>query len=241
MKKFAAALLGLFSLVSPAVAGPAIPPAFPWFLSAVRQFLDEPRVLVLGWSKDGKAALLYPEDGGGRGGPGLNLLLVDTVEDKVLDEESIWPDEVGLGDADSQQMAQNIWYGDKAQNFMDALATAAIEPFERPGEISAFPLKTSKNQYSAGAMTLPLGENEEGIPGRPLEWRLIVQSEQGQKTIAQGKEKRAISVEVRGYAASPWEQRILVVYGITHPGFEGEQPLSYAFSGCLLTKGFVPK
>jgi hypothetical protein len=229
--------LGLMVLGSVSASAPALP----WFHSALVSFIDHPRLLVLGWSKDGAAAVMSPVDGGGRGGTGVDLWVIDTVEDHVLKVVDIWSDEYdGLPDT-SEALASAMEASMKGRLFMDSLKDADVQP-SRPGpmELQTFPLKTDQGQYSAETVANPVGEVEDP-PGRTLEWRLAVRSAQGEKTIAKGREENAIDVLVQGYVASPWEPRILVVYGITHPGFEGEQPLSYQFSGCLLTRGFTSK
>jgi hypothetical protein len=241
VKRLAVILCGL--MVSVMVAAANTPPPLPWFHSALTSFVKEPRVLVLGWSKDGKAAVISPSESGERGGTGFDLWVLDTVEDTVLKAVDIWSDEFdGVGDSDDA-FVQAAETSQKARFFLEALADAAIEPADpKPLELSSFPLSTPNSQYTAGALTLPVGDQVEGTPAKTLDWRLVVRSTtQGEKTIAQGREENAIDVTVKGYVLSPSEPRILVIYGIKHLGFEGEQPLSYAFSGCLLTRGFTQK
>ncbi len=236
MKKLMAVWLGLVVLGSVSASAP------PWFHTALVSFLDHPRVLVVGWSKSGAAAVMSPVDGEGRGGTGADLWVIDTVEDQVLKVVDIWSDEFdGVADT-SEALASAMESSMKGRLLIDSLKTAGVQPSDAPSmELQDFPFTTDQSQYSAETVIRPVGEVSEDSPGRTLDWRLAVRSAQGEKTIAKGREDNAIDVLVQGYAASPWEPRILVVYGITHPGFEGEQPLSYSFSGCLLTKGFTAK
>jgi hypothetical protein len=237
MKTLATLGLGMWLTMTAAASSPP-----PWFHSALVNFLDNPRVLVVGWSKDGAAAVMSPVDGEGRGGTGVDLWVIDTVEDQVLKVVDLWSDEFdGLPDT-SEALAAAMESSMKGRLFLASLKDAAVQPSSPPlMELQDFPLKTDQTQYSAETVTRPVGGEAEGLAGRTLEWRLEVRSAQGEKTIAKGREDNAIDVLVKGYIASPWEPRILVVYGITHPGFEGEQPLSYQFSGCLLTRGFAAK
>ena len=241
MKRLAAVLCGL--VISVATAGANASPAPPtWFHSALVSFLDNPRVLVVGWSKGGTAAVMSPADGEGRSGTGVDLWVIDTVEDQVLKVVDIWSDEFEDLPGTSEALASAVESSMKGRLFFDSLKEAGVKPSSpQPLELQNFPLKTDQTQYSAETVTRPVSAEGEEPPGRTLDWRLAVRSSQGEKTIAKGREDNAIDVLIKGYVTSPWEPRILVVYGITHPGFEGEQPLSYQFSGCLLTSGFIAK
>ena len=231
------ALAFLAVLTLPASAQ-AVPPEQPWFSQPLTAFLDNPKPTVLGWSRRGAAALLVPVDGGGRGGPVVRLLLVDAVGDKVLFDKTLWGDEYDLSYADSGLMVRNMEESDDALTFIEACYDQGMQPADiGAGGMSAFPLSFENSQITASADNTPGKDNDAGF--HALDYRVTVASSaRGKKTIAERHADQAWQAEVEGYFLSPFEPRILVVYTVSEPGFEGERPKTYYVSGCHLRVGF---
>lgn len=221
---FALAFLAVLTLPAPAQA---VPPEQPWFSQPLTVFLDNPRPTVLGWSRRGVAALLIPVDGGGRGGPVVRLLLVDAVGDKVLFDKTLWGDEY-----------EHMEESDDAQAFIEVCYDQGMQPVDiDAGGMLRFPLTFENSQITAAADNTPGKDNDAGF--HALDYRVIVENgARGKKTIASHHVDQAWQAEVEGYFLSPFEPRMLVVYTVSEPGFEGERPKTYYVSGCHLRVGF---
>jgi len=215
------------------------PPETPWLTAAMKAHLSHPETLVLGWSKAGTVALLAVEDGGGRG-QAVRLVVFDTVDDRLLLDTEVWTDEVGAGSDQPEAQAFQMAMSEPGLAFVETCYDAGVEPLAVPARLAAFPLVRAGVPFKAQALVRRSGTPDEENGTQPLDYSLVVSSPQGRKTIASGHEERAYGVSVEGWALSPKEPRALVVFGISRPGFEGERPVEYRFSGCLLSSGFKP-
>jgi hypothetical protein len=221
------AVLGLFVALTVPASAQAVPPEQPWFSQPLLAFLDTPQPTVLGWSRRGAAALLLPVDAGGRGGPVVRLLLVDAVGDKVLFDKTLWGDEY-----------ERLQESDEALAFIEACYNQGMQPADiGAGGMRAFPLTFEASRITAAADNTPGKDNDAGF--HALDYRVTVTSSaRGTKTIASRHLDQAWQAEIEGYFLSPFEPRILVVYTVSEPGFEGERPKTYYVSGCHLRVGF---
>lgn len=201
-----------------------------WFSSALTQFLAEPRVVNLGWSPEGSAAFLVPLDTGARDGMAARLVLID-AENRLLSDEELWGDDFAA-----------LIESSRAEEFLAACQASGIQPSSSGSELTPFPLDFQGSRITVRADVVPLEAELDDYGSRALDYRIVVEFSEGrEKTIAESQVSHAFEVMVDGFFLSPFEPRMVVVYGVTQPGFEGERPEYLHFSGCLLATDSAAK
>jgi len=169
------------------------------------------------------------------------MMLIDAVEDRVLVDQDQWGDEFDLPAEEPGLLARGLEQSPAGKAFIEACLDAGIQPADPAVPATPFPLKNQGSTITARAIAVPLGATDD-TGSQPLDYRIVVVSEgRGEKTIFRSQVSHAFDVTVEGYIPSPFEPRMVVVYGVTQPGFEGERPKTYGFSGCHLKIGFTKK
>jgi len=158
-----------------------------------------------------------------------------------MDQEQ-WGDEFDRVRDEPPLLARDMEQSQSGRDYLEACFHAGIEPADPTGaKVYAFPLIYQGLKLGARVVTAPFGDIDD-YGSRSLDYRIVVTSEgRGEKTIARAQANHAFDITVDGYALSPFEPRMVVVYDVTQPGFEGERPATYGFSGCHLKVGFVNK
>ena len=135
---FAVAIL-FFALSAPVASGQNLA----WFQDRLVSYLEKPRVLAMGWSKDGKWAAISPIDTGGRGGMAVRLISMDAIEDTILFDKSIWSDEVEQIREGTVSLAEAMT---GSQTWRDFITLCGRLRIARPGvgeeELQPFPFQS---------------------------------------------------------------------------------------------------
>ena len=234
---FAVAIL-FFALSAPVASGQNLA----WFQDRLVSYLEKPRVLAMGRSKDGKWADISPIDTGGRGGMAVRLISMDAIEDTILFDKSIWSDEVEQIREGTVSLAEAMT---GSQTWRDFITLCGRLRIARPGvgeeELQPFPFQSQGALI--GVRTDITVDAEVGEYGsKSISYRLVAESSaKGEKTITSGKVADAYEIVADGYSLSPFEPRMVVAFSIFRAGFEGDRVRMNGFSGCKLDTGFKKK
>lgn len=196
-----------------------------------------------GWSQTGHVGVLHRMDGGGgRGGYAIQFLIIDTVHDVTLFDRSVWVDELNPASEQTADVARAFASSPVATEFLKKWEEKGLILTENNIELHDFPLSARGSTYTAKIDFISKKQlvSEDAMPGESIaDFVVIVERDHNaRKRITEEKKVRFTSVDVLGYFLSPYEPRILVVYRMGRPGFEGETDYKYRYSGCHLGSGF---
>lgn len=186
-------------------------------------------VYILGWSKDGKLAVLENREVDGRGGYDLYFTIFDTVEDeKVYFHNFEFYDE--NENCTVAQCVQNNY-----KQIDDVLKKYGII-FQKTASQS-LPAKINGDEFTFNVKVIKNEPSEYGI-GFTLSYDIeAIKNNKSKKTITEVRDKFCNKVVVTGYLKNPYENRIAVIVLSSKYVFEGSE-LELAFYGCNLAKGF---
>jgi hypothetical protein len=202
----------------------------------------------IGWSNNGLFAYLRNETNY-MWLVGVNLVIFDTVEDRVLEEIIIGCDDDGNASEENIRSGLRNW-----NNILEKYRiNGRINQFETRFYITPdkFPYysQTGISYDCWFEATIEDHDNHEYYEYNEyeVEWKLIVSNGPRKKSIASSTEKPKgfigmgggyVGSEIIGYLKNPYEDRILVIIRHYYAGFEGEIDSEIEYHGCHLNVGF---
>lgn len=200
-----------------------------------------PDFYMIGFSKDGKAAICLNEEIDGRGGNVVTFRVQDLVTDEVLCEFDWDSYEYSGQDYEehdqifASESVMSVFAKEKGNEIDKLLGQYSI--IVQPCEFVYFP----KNDDVYG---LSFDVSIEDTGKRKYEVFQIVnysisarKNGEGAKRLTFQQDVVCENVHVCGYFKSPYEERVVLVAGEEHYIFEGNG-LRYRLFGCDLNKGF---
>jgi hypothetical protein len=216
-----------------------------WMAQSLENMLkNNQEVCCLGWSRESTCAVAEVVSGGLRGGYALRLMLLDTINDKIIFNDEVWTDEIEAASEEPHDIASAVAGSKTGRNFGNKCDSSGIEgnlqniqtfPLNHKGIIITASFNSLKSKEALSEM-----EKEDSERGaKKLDIMVSVSKEGGgSKIITTLKGVTVSGFNIAGYFKSPLEPRILVIFDIFKPGFEGDTNRSYGYSGCFLEKGF---
>jgi hypothetical protein len=185
-------------------------------------------IKVLGWSSDGKVAVLDSD--------GVNAFILNTWNDKVLWEKSYYNESYGIGDVTTS--------GD--YGYYDRLITDLRQACGQHGiavtETSPHAPSGSSFLYKYQKYTIIVNSVWKDTTGSGnkmvVNYSVIAETGGKRKTIFSGKANNLFEPMFVGYSVSPFGERALII--IYKPETSGAKALdgSFAYIGCHLITGF---
>lgn len=221
--------LGLVFSIDAVTAFPLPPPLETAHLLGSQAPLGPPPVstfdelYALGWSRDGKFAVLERRTGV-LGPTVLRFLVIDLVADNVLWEQQ-WPDWRAPEDKEVEWEAH-------APDVDRIFARYSLVPSD--WQLGEFPL-INDNEFYSLALRVTRGEDPLWI----RQWEIVLHSTgRGLKSVAKGTGAWRWMTFL-GFVPSPWEDRVAGILLVQPAGWAATgQPLRYLIVGLSLKAGF---
>ena len=193
-----------------------------------------------GWSPDGKFAYLSVEEVDGRGGVIYSYRIFDAVSDVELylfeDDSFRWPE----GSPGAENPTASHSWARSGEEVSQALSRHRIR--RQAGiVVRSFPAVTPLGTYIAEAVITLEDQPEDPAFDRVDGYEVwIRRAGESAKRIAAAQDVFAVDGSVLGFFTSPFEPRILVLFGQERYVFEGTA-IEYHFFGSSLVAGFRPQ
>ena len=203
--------------------------------SKIRLGTSGPELYVFGWSQDGKFAYALVDQPPFRGGYGFFCAIVDARTDQVLwslyahSDQFDWqgPDAPLVPAWDRNVSMLNEQF---AEFGVEPVSTARIEPL--PLQQGTDEYTAVVNEWRVNPETSPYGN---GVVGYTL---FLRSRERGSKVIAQRAHIFTTDINVVGYMASPFEDRIVVVVAESGNAYGNTRFTDFTVIGAHLEAGF---
>ena len=174
------------------------------------------QMMPMGWSRDGRIAfVLLQHQNDGRGAAEYRFIVFDAVEDVYLYDHKVVPDDAEDFDIDDDAF-EYAWKKGFVE-FEIRLKAFDIVPLGRDGDsgLETFPVTARGNEFDSEVVLDPPLNNDEDKSSALRNYILRVNRGDGRtKTSTRGNSLRMKRGTVCGYLKSPFEERILIVYGL---------------------------
>ncbi len=191
---------------------------------------EYPEFYFIGMSKDSKAAYCTKRNVDGRGGSIVEFFIQDLVTDKI-----VWSDKLDLEECDGATILQE-YIKSNYKKINEQLYNARIVP--------AVDLDWSyeKLPVTYGGKKIKFTVNKELVGTEydflsVIDYAITASDGNKSKTVTSEKNVRAEDVYLCGFIKSPFENRIMLIFGEERYVFEGSE-IYYKTCGCALNSGF---
>jgi hypothetical protein len=205
---------------------------------------DSRPIAPIGWSKDGRFAMLKSEDTGERGGWAYSLVMMNTANDE---KTVIW----GLTDMDQasnqdESDSLKVFLKDLEKNpnvnkSIAILSKYRILEYEKQSEAAmespGKKVRCNDTVITVNAISDVKTVNESAnFETQGIEYSIVIEAEKkGKKTITSGKQE-GHGIQVNGFFVSPYEPRIIVMYDVERRSYGGISYNTFFAGGDLISR-----